>query len=159
MKSLKIVLLFDVSIKLDRSEYANYWNTPDWKIERDVKQSLTRLCLRQFYETFSGKKCDQQCRVSRMSFENLRQETKQIENFQSGNLLKVRQRNAIWRWCPKQSTTNFESRSSNLKFHSSRSECTQFGNLGKECIFDWLLKRSLIINSLTELESHRQEPM
>ncbi len=43
MKSLKIVLLFDVSIKLEPEDYATYWNTPDWKTEKDVKLSLTKL--------------------------------------------------------------------------------------------------------------------
>lgn len=43
MKALKIVLLFDVCIKLTREEYANYWNTPDWKTERDVKVTLQKL--------------------------------------------------------------------------------------------------------------------
>ena len=43
MKSLKIVLLFDVSINLLAEEYVNYWNTPDWKTEKDVKTTLTKL--------------------------------------------------------------------------------------------------------------------
>ncbi len=43
MKVLKIILLFDVAIKLDTTDYADYWNTPDWKSERDVKNTLTKL--------------------------------------------------------------------------------------------------------------------
>lgn len=43
MKSLKIILLFDISITLDPSEYVNYWNTPDWKTEKDVKTTLAKL--------------------------------------------------------------------------------------------------------------------
>jgi D-alanine-D-alanine ligase len=43
MKALKIVLLFDVCIKLTPDEYNNYWNTPDWKTERDVRNTLQKL--------------------------------------------------------------------------------------------------------------------
>ncbi len=43
MKALKIVLLFDVCINLTPEEYTNYWNTPDWKTERDVKTTLQKL--------------------------------------------------------------------------------------------------------------------
>lgn len=43
MKALKIVLLFDVCIKLTPDEYVNYWNTPDWKTERDVRNTLQKL--------------------------------------------------------------------------------------------------------------------
>lgn len=43
MKSLKVLLLFDLSMNLPTAEYANYWNTPDWKPERDVKNTLTKL--------------------------------------------------------------------------------------------------------------------
>lgn len=43
MKALKIILLFDVCIKLTPEEYANYWNTPDWKTEKDVKNTLQKL--------------------------------------------------------------------------------------------------------------------
>lgn len=43
MKALKIILLFDVCIKLTPDEYVNYWNTPDWKTERDVKNTLQKL--------------------------------------------------------------------------------------------------------------------
>lgn len=43
MKTLKIVLLFDLSIKLSREEYADYWNTPDWKTEKDVRNTLLKL--------------------------------------------------------------------------------------------------------------------
>lgn len=43
MKSLKVLLLFDLSINLSREEYADYWNTPDWKTERDVRNTLIKL--------------------------------------------------------------------------------------------------------------------
>lgn len=43
MKTLKIVLLFDLSIKLPQEEYAKYWNTPDWKTEKDVRNTLQKL--------------------------------------------------------------------------------------------------------------------
>jgi D-alanine-D-alanine ligase len=43
LKSLKIILLFDVSIHLETSEYELYWNTPDWASENDVKKALTKL--------------------------------------------------------------------------------------------------------------------
>lgn len=43
MKSLKIVLLFDLSLKLTPEQYPDYWNTPDWKIEKDVKNTLIKL--------------------------------------------------------------------------------------------------------------------
>lgn len=43
MKSLKIVLLFDLSLKLTPDEYSGYWNTPDWKTEKDVKNALIKL--------------------------------------------------------------------------------------------------------------------
>ncbi|MES2803500.1 MAG: ATP-grasp domain-containing protein [Bdellovibrionota bacterium] len=43
MKSLKIVLLFDLSLKLAPEQYSDYWNTPDWKIEKDVKNTLIKL--------------------------------------------------------------------------------------------------------------------
>ncbi len=43
MKSLKILLLFDVSIHVPAEEYTNYWNTPDWRTEKDVRQALTKL--------------------------------------------------------------------------------------------------------------------
>lgn len=43
MKALKIILLFDVCIKLAPEEYTNYWNTPDWKTERDVRATLVKL--------------------------------------------------------------------------------------------------------------------
>jgi D-alanine-D-alanine ligase len=43
MKSLKIILLFDISIKLTPDDYRPYWNTPDWKTEKDVKNTLTKL--------------------------------------------------------------------------------------------------------------------
>ncbi|MEK6628973.1 MAG: ATP-grasp domain-containing protein [Bdellovibrionota bacterium] len=42
MKSLKVLLLFDLSVKLSPEEYENYWKTPDWKTEKDVKNSLTK---------------------------------------------------------------------------------------------------------------------
>jgi D-alanine-D-alanine ligase len=43
MKSLKVLLLFDLSINLSREEYVDYWNTPDWKTERDVRNTLIKL--------------------------------------------------------------------------------------------------------------------
>lgn len=43
MKSLKIILLFDLSVKISPEEYTNYWNTPDWKTEKDVKKALIKL--------------------------------------------------------------------------------------------------------------------
>lgn len=43
MKSLKIILLFDLSMNLPKEEYADYWNTPDWKAEKDVRNTLQRL--------------------------------------------------------------------------------------------------------------------
>lgn len=43
MKSLKVLLLFDLSVKLSPEEYEDYWKTPDWKTEKDVKNSLTKL--------------------------------------------------------------------------------------------------------------------
>ncbi len=43
MKSLKIILLFDLSINLDPKEYSSYWNTPDWKTEKDIKNVLIKL--------------------------------------------------------------------------------------------------------------------
>lgn len=43
MKNLKIILLFDLSIELPQDEYKHYWNTPDWKAERDVRNALQNL--------------------------------------------------------------------------------------------------------------------
>ncbi|MFZ3228866.1 MAG: ATP-grasp domain-containing protein [Pseudobdellovibrio sp.] len=43
MKSLKIILLFDLSVNLPAEQYADYWNTPDWKPEKDVRNALTKL--------------------------------------------------------------------------------------------------------------------
>lgn len=43
MKSLKILLLFDLSVNLPREKYAEHWNTPDWKSEKDVKSTITKL--------------------------------------------------------------------------------------------------------------------
>lgn len=43
MKTLKIVLLFDLSVNLEPEKYVDYWNTPDWKTERDVKSTLIKL--------------------------------------------------------------------------------------------------------------------
>ena len=43
MKALKILLLFDISVNLPAEQYAEYWNTPDWKTEKDVKVALTNL--------------------------------------------------------------------------------------------------------------------
>lgn len=43
MKSLKVLLLFDLSVKLSPEEYADYWKTPDWKTEKDVRSALAKL--------------------------------------------------------------------------------------------------------------------
>ncbi|OFZ30173.1 MAG: hypothetical protein A2622_10020 [Bdellovibrionales bacterium RIFCSPHIGHO2_01_FULL_40_29] len=43
MKPLKILLLFDLAIELPPEEYADHWNTPDWKPEKDIKNTLTKL--------------------------------------------------------------------------------------------------------------------
>lgn len=43
MKALKIILLFDVSTNLEPAQYAQYWETPDWKTEKDVAHALTKL--------------------------------------------------------------------------------------------------------------------
>lgn len=43
MKSLKILLLFDLSVNINPAQYQDYWNTPDWKTERDVKNTLKKL--------------------------------------------------------------------------------------------------------------------
>lgn len=43
MKSLKVLLLFDLSLNLPVEEYADYWNTPDWKPEKDVRNALVKL--------------------------------------------------------------------------------------------------------------------
>lgn len=43
MKSLKIVLLFDLSVNISPEEYNQYWSNPDWKTEKDVKTALTKL--------------------------------------------------------------------------------------------------------------------
>ena len=43
MKTLKILLLFDLSLNIPPEEYADYWGTPDWKTEKDVKNTLTKL--------------------------------------------------------------------------------------------------------------------
>ena len=43
MKALKVLLLFDLSVKIAPEEYAEYWNNPDWKTEKDIKNTLLRL--------------------------------------------------------------------------------------------------------------------
>ncbi len=43
MKSLKINLLFDLSVKIAPEDYADYWPTAEWKIEKDVKNTLIKL--------------------------------------------------------------------------------------------------------------------
>lgn len=43
MKLLKVLLLFDLSVKLSPEEYAEYWSNPDWKAEKDIKNTLTKL--------------------------------------------------------------------------------------------------------------------
>ena len=42
MKALKIILLFDVSMTLTATDCTDYWEMPDWKTEKDVKQSLIK---------------------------------------------------------------------------------------------------------------------
>lgn len=43
MKSLKIILLFDLLVDLKPDDYKEYWGNPDWKTEKDVKTALTKL--------------------------------------------------------------------------------------------------------------------
>jgi len=43
MKTLKILLLFDIAVKLSPDEYSEYWSTPDWKTENDVRKALIKL--------------------------------------------------------------------------------------------------------------------
>ena len=43
MKSLKIILLFDLSVKIAPEDYSDYWQTDEWKIEKDVKNTLIKL--------------------------------------------------------------------------------------------------------------------
>jgi D-alanine-D-alanine ligase len=43
MKSLRILLLFDLSIKIASEDYKLYWETPDWKTEKDIKNNLKKL--------------------------------------------------------------------------------------------------------------------
>ena len=43
MKSLKVLLLFDLSINLSPEAYADYWPTAEWKTERDVRNTLIKL--------------------------------------------------------------------------------------------------------------------
>jgi D-alanine-D-alanine ligase len=43
MKSLRILLLFDLSVKIAPEDYKLYWDTPDWKAEKDIKVSLKKL--------------------------------------------------------------------------------------------------------------------
>ncbi len=43
MRALKIVLLFDLSVKILPEDYEEYWKTPDWKTEKDVRNSLIKL--------------------------------------------------------------------------------------------------------------------
>ena len=43
MKSLKILLLFDLSVEIAPQDYDNYWSDPDWKTEKEVKKTLTDL--------------------------------------------------------------------------------------------------------------------
>lgn len=43
MRPLKILLLFDLSVNLLTEEYDNYWNTADWKAEKDVRNTLVKL--------------------------------------------------------------------------------------------------------------------
>ncbi|MBY0554698.1 ATP-grasp domain-containing protein [bacterium] len=43
MKSLRILLLFDLSVKIAPEDYKLYWDTPDWKTEKDIKNTLKKL--------------------------------------------------------------------------------------------------------------------
>lgn len=36
-------MLFDLSVKLSPEEYEDYWKTPDWKTEKDIRNTLTKL--------------------------------------------------------------------------------------------------------------------
>lgn len=42
-KSLKVILLFDLSVQLAPEEYQEYWKSPDWKTENDVRKALISL--------------------------------------------------------------------------------------------------------------------
>ncbi|NUM87738.1 MAG: ATP-grasp domain-containing protein [Bdellovibrionales bacterium] len=42
-KSLKIVLLFDLSEPIPQERYADHWKDPDWRTESDVRNALARL--------------------------------------------------------------------------------------------------------------------
>ncbi len=42
-KKLKILLLFDLSVSLSAEKYDEYWKTPDWKTENDVRNALLKL--------------------------------------------------------------------------------------------------------------------
>lgn len=43
MRVLKILLLFDLSVKISPEEYDEYWKTPDWKTEKDIRNTLVKL--------------------------------------------------------------------------------------------------------------------
>ena len=43
MKAMKIILLFDLSVKIEPKDYHLYWNTPDWKTENDIRKTLSDL--------------------------------------------------------------------------------------------------------------------
>ena len=43
MRSLKVLLLFDLSVKISPEDYEEYWKTPDWKTEKDVRNTLVKL--------------------------------------------------------------------------------------------------------------------
>ena len=43
MRSLKVLLLFDLSVKISQEDYEEYWKTPDWKTEKDVRNALVKL--------------------------------------------------------------------------------------------------------------------
>lgn len=43
MRSLKVLLLFDLSVKILPEDYEEYWKTPDWKTEKDVRNALVKL--------------------------------------------------------------------------------------------------------------------
>lgn len=43
MKTLKIVLLFDLSVEIAPEDYKSYWSDPDWKTEKEVRKTLEQL--------------------------------------------------------------------------------------------------------------------
>ncbi len=43
MRSLKVLLLFDLSVKISPENYEEYWKNPDWKTEKDVRNALVKI--------------------------------------------------------------------------------------------------------------------